>query len=141
MSEATIDEATIIGGDEVEDDDGPVTQPSPPSSAHPCAELAARLDATDARVTTNEGRLDTVESRLASGETRFGTIEARVESLHKKQDAQTEILSRVDKATAVIATGVEALAKTRIGRAILIAIGLAIAGWLAKHGIKVEVPK
>ena len=118
----------------IEEDDGPTTQPSPPSSAHPCVELAARVDGLDARVSTVETAQQATGARLDAGEKRFAGIESEVKKLNDKTDAQTLILTRIDSA-------VNALTKTRIGRALLIAVGLALVGWLAKHGIKVEVPQ
>lgn len=140
-----MNEATSAALDDEGDD--PTTQPSitplPPTEpgAHAFAELTGRVSGLETTTAATDGRVTAVEGRLDSGEKRFGAIESRVEDLHTKQDKQTEKIDRILTATEVIATGVKAILQTRMGRAIAIGIGVLILAWLAKHGVKLEVPK
>jgi hypothetical protein len=54
----------------------------------------------------------------------------KLESIEQKTDAQTVILARLDKVAA----------DPRV-RALIWALVLAFAGWLAKHGIEIKVPQ
>jgi len=90
----------------------PVDQPS---WHGPIADVHARINGHDMRI----GHL----------ETQHGEVVKKLDAIESKTDTQTIILSRLDK-----------VAGNPIARAIFVAVGLAIAGWLAHHGIKVEIP-
>jgi len=80
------------------------------------------------------GPVKALDTRVTKLEVAAVATNAKLDAIEKKTDAQTVILSRIDGA-------VTSAAKNPWVRAFLIALGLAFAGWLAKHGIKVEIPQ
>lgn len=74
-----------------------------------------------------DARLDTRVTKLEAAAV---VTNAKLESIEKKTDAQTLILSRLDKVTA----------DPKV-RAVIYGLLLLFLAWLAKHGIKVEVPQ
>lgn len=71
-----------------------------------------------------------LDSRVTKLEAAAVVVQSKLESIEQKTDAQTLILSRLDKVTA----------DPKV-KALLWALFLAFAAWLAKHGVKLEVPQ
>lgn len=75
-------------------------------------------------------RVGGLEVRVDKLETQSADVVKKLDALTVKTDTQTMILSRLDK-----------VAANPIARAIFIALGFAVAAWLTRHGIKVEIPQ
>lgn len=101
--------------------DATPTQPAIPSST-----------ATD--VPSWQGPVNALESRVGKLETQQATIVQQLDRVEKKTDAQSLMLAEIKGAV------VKAAANPYV-RALGIAIAFAIAGWLTRHGIKVEIPQ
>lgn len=76
------------------------------------------------------GPVKALDTRVTKLEAASVVTNAKLESIEKKTDAQTLILSRLDKVTA----------DPKV-RAVVYGLLLLFLAWLAKHGIKVEVPQ
>ena len=70
-----------------------------------------------------------LDGRVTKLEAAQVVVQAKLDSIEQKTDAQTLILARLDK-----------VAANPLMRAIFIALALAFAAWLSRHGIHVEVP-
>lgn len=72
----------------------------------------------------------TLERRVGRVEVQMGEHSKKLDTLITKTDAQTLILTRLEGAM-----------KNPYVRAVSVGIGLLVLGWLAKHGIRVEIPQ
>lgn len=75
------------------------------------------------------GPVKALDTRVTKLEAATVVVQSKLESIEQKTDAQTLILARLDK--------VASDPKVRLLIALIVA---ALAAWLAKHGIKVEIP-
>jgi hypothetical protein len=91
----------------------PVTDDGPPSWHAPVTELKGRVTKLEAGQVAVNKKLDTIEA---------------------KTDAQTIMLGEIRGA-------LTAAGKNPWVRAFMIALAVGLAGWLSRHGIKVEVPQ
>lgn len=76
------------------------------------------------------GPVKALDGRVTKLEAAAVITNAKLESIEKKTDAQTLILSRLDK-----------VAANPYVRAIFVALVLAFAAWLSRHGVRVEIPQ
>jgi hypothetical protein len=73
------------------------------------------------------GPVEALDKRVTKLEAAAVVVQAKLESIEQKTDAQTLILSRLDKVTA----------DPKV-RAVIYGLLMLFLAWLAKHGIKVE---